>query len=510
MNNYDVIVIGAGNGGLAAAARLALANKKVAVFEKHNIPGGCGTSFRRGRFEFEVALHQLSSMGTPEKPGPLRVLFEEYGIVDKIDWIQIDTLYKVNLPGNKGVAVPADRPLAEKELIKQFPEEKDAILRYYEMVYKFNEEITSFLAKSATSTGEASSLKKAIMKVGFPKKYPILAKYAVRSTQDVFDEFFKSRELQLVLSAHWSFMGMPPARFPFSILARVLFIYTEDKPFYLKGGSQVISQSLADRIEELGGDVKYNCAIERIIIENGNAVGVVDEFGNEYRCKKIISNISPVHTYFKLLAENEVPPQVNEYLKSYTVGISAITCFIGLNCTPEEIGFTDSFNLTYGSLDANKDFMNAYQLDASVDAIISTNYTVDDPTVSPPGTSIVTAGVLKYAAPWEELSPEQYYETKYKTANQIIDRLELQFPGFRSHIEEIEIATPLTHMRYLGHPGGAIYGFEQDLKSSVFFFPQDEFIKGLTFASGWVNTCGFGPNYMYGDRIAKAIIQEMQ
>ena len=98
MKQYDVIVIGAGNGGLAAAATFAEHGKKVAVFEKHNIPGGCGTSFRRGRFEFEVALHQLSSMGTPEKPGELRQQFKRYGIEDKIDWIEIKELFRVNFP----------------------------------------------------------------------------------------------------------------------------------------------------------------------------------------------------------------------------------------------------------------------------------------------------------------------------------------------------------------------------------------------------------------------------
>lgn len=509
MKNVDVIVIGAGNGGLASAATLSMEGKKVIVFEKHNIPGGCGTSFRRGRFEFEVALHQLSSMGTVNKPGPLRKLFKEYGIEDEIHWIEIDSLFKVNLPSGLGVAIPADRKKAEELLIETFPEEKQQILSYFHTVYKFCSESEEFMNASKGSVEDPSSLKKFMVKVGFSKKYPTLAKYGLKSTQEVLDEFFKSRELQLCLSAYWCFMGMPPERFPFSILAKCTHIYIEDKPFYLRGGSQVISQALTETIVKKSNEVKFNCGIKKIIIENGKAVGVIDENGIEYRCKKIISNISPLHTYGELLEEDEIPMEAREYFKGYTVGISALTCFIGLDCSPEEIGFTDSFNLIYDSLDANKDFMGAYNLLPEKDPIIATNYTVDDPQVSPEGTSVITAGTLKYSTEWEKLSPEQYYETKYKAANIIVDRLEKSFPGIRDHIEEIEVATPLTHMRYLNHPGGAIYGFEQDLKSSVYFFPRDTFIENLNFASGWVNVCGFGPNYMYADTVAKEIAREV-
>lgn len=509
MKNVDVIVIGAGNGGLASAATLSMEGKKVIVFEKHNIPGGCGTTFRRGRFEFEVALHQLSHMGSTDKPGPLRELFKRYGMEDQIDWIEIDSLYKVNLPGGIEVSMPTDRKKAEELLMKTFPEEKEQVPKYFETVYKFCAESEDFMQASAGSTEDPSSFKKFMVKRGFAKKYPTLAKYGLKSTQEVLDEFFKNPEIQLALSAYWCFMGMPPERFPFSILAKCTHIYIENKPFYLKGGSQVLSQALTETIIKKGNEVKFNCGVKKIVVENGEAIGVIDENGVEYRSKKIISNISPLHTYGNLLEDHEIPVEAREYFKGYTVGISALTCFIGLDCSPEEIGFTDSFNLIYDSLDANKDFMGAYNLLPKRDPIIATNYTVDDPSVSPKGTSVVTAGSLKYSTEWEKLSPEQYYETKYKAANIIVDRLEKKFPGIRNHIEEIEVATPLTHMRYLNHPGGAIYGFEQDIKSSVYFFPRDTFIKNLNFASGWVNVCGFGPNYLYADTIAKEIAKEV-
>lgn len=509
MGKYDAIVIGSGNGGLACAMTLAKNGKKVAVFERHNIPGGCGTSFRRGRFEFEVALHQLNGIGSSDRPGPTRLLFRKWGLEDRMEWIPIETLYKINLPDGRGVAIPADKKMAEDYLSSMFPDEKAAIGRYIKMVWRFNEEIGSFLAKSFASSGDPGPVKKAIMKAGFPRIYPTLARYALRSTEDVLDEFFRSTELKLSLSAYWCFMGMPPRRFPFSILARCMYLYTVDKPYYLRGGSQVMSQALADGIRENGGKLFFNTAVDRILLDGkGEACGIRTSDGRVFEASEIISNISPTMTYVGLLENEDIPAEARNCFRSYTVGISAFTCFIGLDCTPDKVGFTDSFNLIYDSLDANGDFMNSYQLDATKDPIIATCYTIDDPKVSPEGTSMITAGCLKYSQAWEKLSPEMYKKRKYMTADEIVARLERRFPGLREHIEEMEIATPLTHMRYLRHPGGAIYGYEQDLKSSVFFYPQESFIKHLSFSSGWVNTCGFGPNYMYGDKIAEKLLKE--
>ena len=131
MPDYDVVVIGAGNGGLTAALSLARSGRKVLLLERHNVPGGCATSFVRGRFEFEVALHQLSGVGRPERPGPLRTLLNDLGVMDRLEFVEIENLYRIVIPGVFDATLPADRPELVKALQGWFPDERDAINRFF-------------------------------------------------------------------------------------------------------------------------------------------------------------------------------------------------------------------------------------------------------------------------------------------------------------------------------------------------------------------------------------------
>ncbi len=92
----------------------------------------------------------------------------------------------------------------------------------------------------------------------------------------------------------------------------------------------------------------------------------------------------------------------------------------------------------------------------------------------------------------------------------MLKRVEEIYPRVRDHIEEIEVATPLTHMRYLGHPFGAIYGYETLTKDSLFFQPgRYSPIQGLFFAGGWAGDQGFEPTLRSGISAAKSIIRRL-
>ena len=107
MNQYDVIVVGAGNGGLVAAALTAKAGYRTLLLEKHNIPGGCATSFVRGRFEFEPSLHELCSEATRDDQSSVTSIFRDLGV--DVPLLYEDTLLRVieqtrSLAGEDGAA----------------------------------------------------------------------------------------------------------------------------------------------------------------------------------------------------------------------------------------------------------------------------------------------------------------------------------------------------------------------------------------------------------------------
>ncbi len=100
MEKYDVIIIGAGNGGLAAAATCAKEGLKTLLLEKHNIPGGSASSFVRGRFEFEPSLHELSGIGNPGDPGMVELQFDRMDA--KVEWRKHPSTFRLVVPAEEG------------------------------------------------------------------------------------------------------------------------------------------------------------------------------------------------------------------------------------------------------------------------------------------------------------------------------------------------------------------------------------------------------------------------
>lgn len=493
MPEYDVVVIGAGNGGLTAACSLAQKGVKTLLLEKHNVPGGCATSFCRGRFEFEVALHQLSGLGTPEKPGPLRYLLDKLGVVDRLEWVEMKNLYRLLIPDQLDITLEADRGAVIAALQDRFPAESENIAAFFDLVYKFCLELLSVYRYPNAS----------------PETHPAYFKYALKNTQEVLDQYFTDPLLKMTIAVYWGYVGVPPVSLSFSDMAMLLFAYIELKPYHLKGGSQALSTAILERFYELNGAARFNCGVSQILVEDGQITGVVTEHGETITANYVVSNASTLTVYTELIDPVHVPEEQLKVLGGSTIGPSSLTLYIGLDCEPDQVGINETTNFIGSTNDMNQVFSSFRRLDIEDDYILLSCYTVSDPDCSPPGTSQIAIVDLKYAEPWLEIPPHQYFDKKYELADKLLDRVEELFPGFREHIEEIEVATPITHMRYLSTPGGAIYGFDQYAKDSSMFVSPRSPIKGLYFAGAWAGMGGFQPTLSSGAAAAREIIKDM-
>lgn len=496
MSDYQCIVIGAGNGGLTSAASLAKNGVRTLLLERHNIPGGCATSFCRGRFEFEVALHQLSGMGTKEKPGPLRSALHSVGVLDKIDFVEMENLYRIIVPGQLDITLKADRSELVKTLQARFPEEKQSIADFFELVYNFfSQVIGAFYMRDPEIS---------------PEKYPLYFKYALRSSEEVLDEYFKDPLLKLSIATYWCYVGVSPKFLSFSDLCSLIFSYIEFKPFHIKGGSQAMSNAIADNFISNGGDIRFNCGVNKILVKDGAVTGVVTDNGEEISCDYIVSNASSVTTLTELIDSEQVPGKDLDVLSGSTLGPSSFTVFLGMDCTAAELGIDEETNFICSHSDMERAFAEFRSIERDPGMTLLTCYNISDPEFSPPGTCQLVIVDLQYADPWLSMPPSRYYTEKYRYAERLLDLSETVFPGLRGHIEECEVATPLTHMRYLGHPGGSIYGFDQYPKDSSLFVSPTSGIKGLYFAGAWAGSGGFQPTLTSGTAAARAILKKIE
>lgn len=503
MSHFDAIVIGAGNGGLTAAAALQRSGVQTLLLERHNIPGGCATSFVRGDFEFEVALHQLSGLGTQDRPFIMRKIFTELGVMDKVEFVQEHELYRMVVDDEYDITLPASWKGIRETLIKHFPEEEENILKFMTLCEKVT--LESFMGIPQARKMNSEQFLNANCKH--------FKEHGMRSAKAVLDEHFDNRQIKSLLAAYWCYVGMPPKDMMFSDLAVMLYAYGVFKPWHVKGGSQALSSALLESFMEAGGEIRFNCAVDKILTKEGEnrpkIRGVRTEEGEEISCLQIISNASSVVTYGDLLDTPTMPADIAKDFRSREIGTSAFCLYLGMDCTPDDLGIRNASTFLSKTMDEAEIHDCMETMNAPV-AGMMTCYNVDDPSFAPPGKSQISLLCLQYGKVWEDVAVEDYADTKYQFAEHLLEMAEKVFPGFRSHIEEVEVATPLTMMRYLNTPGGAIYGFRQNPEDSTLYRDRYDQVDGLHLAGSWQGMGGFQPTYMVGVSTAKAVSKQIQ
>lgn len=480
-DTYDVVIIGAGNGGLSATAYLAQKGLKVLLLEQHNLPGGVATSFVRGRFEFETSLHELASFGPENKKGSIRRMFEDMYHLDT-EFVQVPEAYRliVTHPEAKmDVSMPFGVDAMIDAIEKEVPGSKESVKKFFQLAKEIGDAF-SYIGSTGGKPDQATLL----------KEYGNFLKTAAYSAQEVEDALGMPKKAQDIINGYWAYLGLPVSRINFTIFAAMVENYADLGGWIPTNRSHGYTTAFDEKIREFGGRIEYNTRVDKILVENGKVIGVETVNGDKIKTNYVISNASPTLTYNKLIyPKSEVPEIAYKDVNARIHGLTGFVIYAGLDVSAKELGLNEYGYFIMDSMNTEDvyDSWTTLQPPGGLACVVLNNAL---PGCSPPGTCILDITTLFRPEAWEDVKPEDYYRIKREIAEKLLIKFEKATgSSIRDHIEEIEIATPATFARYNKLYKGIFYGYEPEAWDSIvprlMSMGKDVYIEGLEFAGGF-------------------------
>ncbi len=482
---YDSIIIGSGLGGLTVAAKLSKEGEKVLVLEQHSVVGGCATTFQRKKFTMEVGLHEMDGFGEDSFK---KKIFDELEVFNEVEFVRLPEFYRT-VWKDMDFVFPDNEEEAKAKLKDEFPEESAAIDKYFRFINGLGKEIDNL---------PRTKSQKRIKEPLFPLFYPKLVRSTLNTAGQFADKLFHDERLKMILLSNSSYYHDDPYTLSLFYFAAGQNSYYSNGSYFIKGGSQKLSDYLMNYIRRQGGEVLLRKEVTSIITEKGRSVGVT------YREEKkkgatdlqifahqIIANASIPQVANRLLATDDALP-LQRQIEKMEAGPSILTVYLGFKKPPKEIG-----NKNYStffidkSVNSIKDILNNAHAGFEDRSFVFVDYGMIDSGLAPEGKATGVICTIDYAADWKNLDQDTYRKKKEEVAEVLISRLEKLLPGIEKIIEYKEIGTSLTIGHYTFNTEGTPYGYAQTLgQTARKRLPVKSVIPGLYFASAWSSPGG--------------------
>ncbi|MBK8805758.1 MAG: NAD(P)/FAD-dependent oxidoreductase [Bacteroidales bacterium] len=466
MNNLGkkVTIIGGGVAGLSAGIYSAMNGFDTQIIEMHSIAGGQCTAWDRKNYRFDYCLHWL--VGTSK--GAFHDIWKETNVInDETEIIDHEIHSQLFDKDRNEFIIYSNIDRWEKYLIEIAPEDVKTIQRMCKDMRK-----SALLEPFALPPELRSPLD--YIRI-LPKMLPILnlvRKFARLTCIEYFDKLgFKSEKIKSALYAMYGERNFSALAFIF-----MLGFFNQKNAGYIKGGSLPLAQRMVDKFEKLGGEILYKKRVEKIIVENNQAKGVVLTDGTQILSDYVISAADGSSTIFKMLEGKYISKKVDFAYKNWELFTPLVQVSFGINKiikskSPIIINTTKDLKIGMTVLKYGYSFMN---------------YSYDT-TMAPEGKTTI---VMRYESPWklwEHLEGEDYKNEKKQIEKDAIQFLEMEYPGIAEFIEVTDVATPKTDVRYTGVKDGAYEGFlparENMMKSLDMTLPK---LKNFYMAGQWL------------------------
>lgn len=454
---WDAIVIGSGMGGLASAALLARhGGLRVLVLERHSTAGGFTHTFSRPGFEWDVGLHYI---GQCEPGSPVRALFDE--VTDSaLAWSRMPEVYDRVILGREPYDLVAGGRRFIESLSARFPGKRAAIGEYLGTVIAATRRGAPFFMDRALPA-RLSSL------IGPLLRAP-LHRISDRTAEEVIRPIIGDGALYDVLTAQCGDYGLTPRYASFAIHAMVVGHYLRGA-YYPIGGSAKIAEGAARVITSTGGEIFVAAEVERILVEDGRAVGVRLRDGNELRAPIVISDAGAPNTYFRLLDPSIAEPTgIPDRLRQIGPSSAHLCLYLGLDRTDQELGLDGTNLWIYPEPDREVAFTRFVKdPSAPIPLVYASFPSAKDPSFTErhPGKStveLVTLGSIEWLRGWQDARWKkrgaEYDDWKARMSERLLEIALRERPSMKGHIVYSELSTPLSTRHFTAHPDGEIYG----------------------------------------------------
>lgn len=454
----DVAIIGAGIGGLTAAALLADSGLKVVVCEQHLVPGGFAHNWlRRARaldrsshdkliFRFDSGVHDVSGW---QPGGPVRRVFERLGIADDVAWHRLDHRYVLD---GKTIDVPRDWRLYAKLLGEHYPGEAAGIAALFEDIFTV---FTSMFSTGAKRGGIPGMPADADALLAFAEANPLAVTWRDRPwTEFVARHVTGAGPLEWI-SALGGYITDDIGKTSVGQMVPI-YGYYFNGGYYPEGGSGAMADSLVQAIEQRGGRVHLRSPVVRITVDDGAATGlIVEDFRGKQRriaATAVVCNADAREAMTGLLDDQSFTRALETQSGRLLPACSAVGISLGLS----------------GSLQLPP-VVHVVTPDGMAGMVIPS---MVDPTCAPPGYSVVEILELishDEARSWfppagadadldaYRRSPA-YIARKAASGDCLIARARQVIPDIDARIVYRSESTPVTYQRYDFSSAGAIYG----------------------------------------------------
>lgn len=498
MADYDVIVIGAGCGGVTAAALLAKQGRSVLLLEQSERVGGCCSTFEKHGYHFDVGASIV------EVIAPIERAFARLGTTfqAEVDLIPCDPVMETLYPDGSRLTCPQAMDRMEAHLAQLSPEDA----RNWKQFAAYFSELTTVALDTLFEEPANDLTDMARMAIKEPRLLKFLPSF-VTSYQDMIERYFKDNRVLQSMAYQSLYFGLPPELVPGPF---ALIPYTEHLGvYYPRGGMIQIPLALLRCGERYGLKVQLGTRVDRVLVRGGQVAGVRLADGTEITSPVVVSDVNAKTLYLQLIGEAHLPWLARLGISSYAYSKSVPMIYLGLDYVPP-------LDAHHSLIAASMQHINDYwQNNAKQGRLPDEPFglicwpTRSDPELAPAGHHILN------------LIPEGFYHLngtdwdteKPRFVERVIRHLSRSaVPGLADHVVVSDCATPLDFERRLLLPEGAIYALQQDLSAQAVFRPaaKSKSLRGLYLAGSSTHPGGGVPTTVASGAIASRLVDRYE